>query len=531
IVFTINAQVPTGPEIAWQRCYGTSGYDFFTDAITTSDGGFAAFVYYDHEDGDFIDSLNAYGRFLKFDENFNLIWQRSYEDIGFEQILEVSDGFVLCGATYIDTGFAAENHGLADIVLVKTDINGIYQWSHCYGSTGVDNFTAIIATSDGGYIISGSTYGSNGDIPFHYGSGFTTDGIILKIDNIGNVDWINVIGGSDYDFTEGNVIQLDSFYIVFAASFSNDYDLADFTFDGQKIWLMKFNLIGVKVNEIVYEGGNPILGFYSSTLINNNKIIVTGTSFANSVDFPGPAGHLIDDGYIALFDTTLQLTDLHQFGGSESDLIYTLRINSKNEFICFGSSRSSDFDVPANYNMNEERDNWLLAIDSNFNLLWSQNFGGSNPNGEYTYKITTAPGTLLYNNNYIYYFGQCIVPDVLPDYDIACGHINPDLDDDTDAWLVAFDLSTVNIDTPIVENNFSIYPNPTENTIYVLNNMLDSNEYRFSIFNALGQKLLETSLINNKENIINIQTLPSGLYVAAILRDGIIIQSEKIILQ
>lgn len=101
----------------------------------------------------------------------------------------------------------------------------------------------------------------------------------------------------------------------------------------------------------------------------------------------------------------------------------------------------------------------------------------------------------------------------------------------TDAWLVAFDLSTVNIETPIVENNFSIYPNPAENTIYVLNNTPDSNAYIFLIYNSLGQKVFEISFINTEENIINMQSLPSGLYVAAIMRDGIIMQSEKIILQ
>ncbi|MBK7109986.1 MAG: hypothetical protein IPH61_12845 [Bacteroidetes bacterium] len=29
IAFNINAQLPTGPEIAWQRCYGGSANDFF----------------------------------------------------------------------------------------------------------------------------------------------------------------------------------------------------------------------------------------------------------------------------------------------------------------------------------------------------------------------------------------------------------------------------------------------------------------------------------------------------------------------
>ncbi|MBP9705831.1 MAG: hypothetical protein KBD79_13835, partial [Chitinophagales bacterium] len=49
---TIYAQLSTGPEIAWQRCYGTSGGDNFLDAIVTSDNSIVASIYYGGYDGD-----------------------------------------------------------------------------------------------------------------------------------------------------------------------------------------------------------------------------------------------------------------------------------------------------------------------------------------------------------------------------------------------------------------------------------------------------------------------------------------------
>ncbi|HET8963237.1 MAG TPA: hypothetical protein VFM99_05035, partial [Chitinophagales bacterium] len=144
IQFTAFTQLPTGPEIAWQKCYGTSGRDYFTDAIATSDGGFAAYVVYGAADGDFLDSLQAYGRLMKLDSSMNLVWQNSVANLVFEQILEVSDGYILAGATIADTGIASGNHGLADVLLVKTDLNGNFLWSKCYGSGGVETFTSFL---------------------------------------------------------------------------------------------------------------------------------------------------------------------------------------------------------------------------------------------------------------------------------------------------------------------------------------------------------------------------------------------------
>ncbi|HET8963239.1 MAG TPA: T9SS type A sorting domain-containing protein [Chitinophagales bacterium] len=527
--YTIYAQISTGPQIAWQRCYGTSGYDFFTDAITTSDGGFAAFVLYDLLDGDFADTLAMNSRLLKFDSEMNLIWQRSYENLLFEQILEVSDGYILAGATIADTGIASGNHGNRDILLVKTDLNGNFLWSRCYGSSGDDGLSYITLTSDGYILLNIYSYSQGGDILDHFGSGFTTDAVIVKTDLLGNVIWSKNYGGSEYDFIEGPIIEINAKYYFTAVSFSNDHDLEESDIMGGKVWLFKTDTNGNILDEKFYMQYDPIVGVYNSIEIDGN-IFLAGLGGTLSSTFPPPVGHEESEALFAKYDTSLIFTDYGLYGGSKSDNISDFAFLTNGIFYVAGYSRSGDYDLPGNYNNSGESDYWLFAIDTAFNLLWSKNFGGSSPQGEYTFTAGSV-GSILYKNNFLYYFGQCQVPDVLPDYDIACGHINPDLDDDTDAWLVAFDLSTVNIDMPIVDNNFSIYPNPAENSIFISGNTPDSNAYTFLMYNTLGQKVYEVALINNEENKINIQSLPSGLYVAAIKSDGIIIQSEKIILQ
>ena len=46
-----------------------------------------------------------------------------------------------------------------DIYLIKTDVNGIEQWSATYGGTGFDKGRSVQQTTDGGYIVVGNSEG------------------------------------------------------------------------------------------------------------------------------------------------------------------------------------------------------------------------------------------------------------------------------------------------------------------------------------------------------------------------------------
>ena len=61
--------------------------------------------------------------------------------------------------------------------------------------------------------------------------------------------------------------------------------------------------------------------------------------------------------------------------------------------------------------------------------------------------------------------------------------------------------------------NISIYPNPTNNTLFILGN---KTPIAVAIYNVLGKKVLSIKNTNN----INVEALPSGVYVIRI-SDGV----------
>jgi hypothetical protein len=117
-------------------------------------------------------------------------------------IQQTSDGgFILGGQSTSDiSGDKTENSlGGIDYWIVKTDAVGNIQWQNTIGGNLDDALRSVQQTTDGGYIIGGTsnsnisgdkTENSNGD----------DDYWIVKTDSIGNIQWQNTIGGSNDDW-------------------------------------------------------------------------------------------------------------------------------------------------------------------------------------------------------------------------------------------------------------------------------------------------------------------------------------------
>ncbi|HET8963920.1 MAG TPA: T9SS type A sorting domain-containing protein, partial [Chitinophagales bacterium] len=199
-------------------------------------------------------------------------------------------------------------------------------------------------------------------------------------------------------------------------------------------------------------------------------------------------------------------------------------------FYYLGASQSVDYDLPGNYNNGEELDYWLFATDSNFNTLWSRNFGGSDPCGDLA--CEAFRGDILIKNNMLYAFIKNTIPDSLPDFNIECGHEsaagsfpNPD------AWLVAFDLTTVEIIEPEITEQplFEIYPNPADNEITIKNNG-DALMYGIVIHDILGNQIYYDSLLLDSTLHLNLFQYPAGFYLLSISSNQKFIASYPLII-
>jgi len=174
----------------------------------------------------------------------NIVWQKSLGGTNEERaqgIQQTSDGgYIVAGATYSNDGDVSGMKGLCDAWIVKLNSSGTLEWQKCYGGTNADYAEDIQQTSDGGYIVAGATYSNDGDVSGNYGF---YDGWLIKLSSSGTLEWQSRLGGSGWDFFYSVRQTSDGGYLLTGSTDSTDHDVKD-NHGGYDIWIVKINSSG-----------------------------------------------------------------------------------------------------------------------------------------------------------------------------------------------------------------------------------------------------------------------------------------------
>jgi type II secretory pathway pseudopilin PulG len=164
-----------------------------------------------------------------------------------------------------DGGYIVAGESASDFLIVKLNSSGNIQWAKTIGGTDYDYAYSIQQTSDGGYMVAGWSYISS----------IYADFLIIKLDSLGNIqwEWAKTIDGSGYDEAFSIQQTSDGGYIVAgsSASFSSSWDslIIKLNSSGNIQWA---KTIGGTNDDIAYsiqqtsDGGYIVAG-YSGLLI------------------------------------------------------------------------------------------------------------------------------------------------------------------------------------------------------------------------------------------------------------------------
>jgi len=172
-------------DMVWAKCYGGSGDDDASAIQQTSDSGFIVAGFSGSTDGDVSENHGDYDYWiLRLDTLGNILWSKSYggsSDDWVEAIQQTFDGrFIVAGWSLSTDGDVWRNHGKWDFWVLRLDVTGDTLWTRCYGGSGDDEANAIQQTSDGGFIVTGESMSTDGDVPGNHGG---YDSWILRLDN------------------------------------------------------------------------------------------------------------------------------------------------------------------------------------------------------------------------------------------------------------------------------------------------------------------------------------------------------------
>lgn len=240
IVFQVHLSSGVQLEQEWSRTFGGHYGDGAWSLHETEDGG-CILAGYTSSQGEGSDLW-----LVKTDASGNKIWDRVFggsgEDVGTFVVATGDGGYIVTGST--------KSYGMGEerLWLLKTDSNGSLQWDKTFGgfvSSSGDGGWSVCETEDGGYIVTGYTKSS--------GAG-GKDLWLIKTDSGGNWIWDRTYGGSKDDVGI-SVIRAGQSYVVAGrtASFGSGEDdiwLLKVAPDGRELWNATF---GDKLDDAAFQ--------------------------------------------------------------------------------------------------------------------------------------------------------------------------------------------------------------------------------------------------------------------------------------
>jgi len=157
-------------------------------------------------------------------KQWNTTWGTSGSESGYAIALDSSDNIFIAGskATF------NPSPDINDVVLVKFNSLGEYQWDKTWGGGHIDTGWAMTMDSSDNIFITGLTfsYGTGGDL------------FLLKYNNAGDLQWDTTWGGSSFE--DAHSIELDSSGNIFVSG-----ETSSFGAGSTDISLVKFNSNGI----------------------------------------------------------------------------------------------------------------------------------------------------------------------------------------------------------------------------------------------------------------------------------------------
>ncbi|MCD4818706.1 MAG: T9SS type A sorting domain-containing protein [Candidatus Cloacimonetes bacterium] len=493
--------------------------------------------------------------FAEIETEWTATFGGSYSDAANSICITPDNDFILAGYT---NSFGAGN---SDVYLIKTDADGNEVWSQTYGGSGWENAKAVCnAVGNDGYVTAGYTTSSESN---------SFDVLIVKINSNGNVQWVQVYGGDQFDTAESICRTSDDGYLLcgYTSSFGageDDIYLIKTDADGDSLWT---KTIGCERSDMGH----------SIKPTSDGNYIISGSTGLYDAPYPGSNGRnreiyiiKIDEAGDILAENTFWVMDTHQ---NSFDTGYDICETSDGGFCVVGCTSQ---------HLQELMDVAVLKVDPQLNEVWKTN---TEMEAYYDYGYSICEdmenGSLYICGSFKYvntakadmfcllldsegneiereYFGStgsecgCKILQLNDGSLVISGYTSSFGEGSNDVWLLKIcnpNLQSPQDEIPIGSQFFQIYPNPfnPETTISfkISSRVLDQNPTRdfkntnIEIYNLKGQRIREFKIQNLKFKINSIvwdgtdqtnQPVSSGIYFCVLRNNGKILVSKKMIL-
>lgn len=185
----------------WTKLYGGNSAEYGRNIQKTIDGGYII-----------AGQTGSYGAgnwdawLIKTDSCGDTIWTRTFggtkEDYAYFVQQTSDSGYVAVGLTY---SYGPGTPDSANIYLIKTDASGDSIWTRVFGGTNQDGSISARQTTDGGYIITGGTFSFGADSGKMW---------LIKTNSSGDTLWTRMYGDKGWSYGASGQQTKDGGFII-----------------------------------------------------------------------------------------------------------------------------------------------------------------------------------------------------------------------------------------------------------------------------------------------------------------------------
>jgi len=228
--------------IQWQKSLGGMNNDLGYSIRQTTDGGYIVVGFSTSGDGDVSGNHGGSDYWVvKLNDAGNIQWQRSLggsnDDFAYSVRQTADGGYIVAGESNSNDGDITNNHGDDDSWIVKLEASGAIEWQRSFGGSDMDYTICIQQTTDGGYIASGRTMSHDGNVSGNHGG---SDYWIIKLSSSGGLQWQKALGGTGDGRATSIWQTTDGGYIIAGSSTSDDGDVSG-NHGGSDYWIVKLS--------------------------------------------------------------------------------------------------------------------------------------------------------------------------------------------------------------------------------------------------------------------------------------------------
>ncbi|MCP4443028.1 MAG: hypothetical protein GY810_29330, partial [Aureispira sp.] len=265
----------------------------------------------------------------------NGTFQKLYGGTGDESIrhaIETQDGGII-GVGYT-TSFGS---GDRDGYIIKTDYNGVEEWSLAIGNSNRDLFSKVIQDNASDYIISGYTADATNTNKQNW---------IIKLSNTGSLIWSLNLGG------------INQSHCVLTLANNGDYIMAGYENNSTLMVITRINSAGTVLWSKSYDASNSDW-INDIKELSNGDLVIAGSTFSS-----GAGAH---DGVVFKTNSLGNLIWAKTYGTTSDDGLDAITIGHNGNILVAGFTKGGSLASTSK--------TLVMELDLNGNILWTADYG------------------------------------------------------------------------------------------------------------------------------------------------------------